>query len=198
MWRIRTPDCSPDCLPYPPPAPFPPAFPSPPGSVPHAPWSQPSSPGPTSPTRHRDISWLCWGGSAQVGMNDLFFLSQHTVNPAGRLNMSLMMFIPADEVQLGRWALAGPGGRGLLKAMPPPPPHCPGLPGRWEGLSCWAPHLSPSFLPGWHWSFLPRVPIGHCPQGSNSGGVGGRGMVGPGTWPLRPWVLCPTLHPGLK
>ena len=78
-----------------------------------------------------------------------------------------------------------------LSQRPPPAPHCPGLLGRWEGLSCWVPLVSPSFLPGWHWSFLPRVPIGHCPQGSNSGGVGDRGTVGPGTWPLRPWVLCP-------
>lgn len=38
---------------------------------------------------------------AQVGMNDLFFLSQHIVNPGGRLNMPLVVFIPADEAQLG-------------------------------------------------------------------------------------------------
>lgn len=109
VWRIRTPDSSPDChTPLVPP--LPPAYRTPPpsGSTSHASGSQPASAWPpSSPGRQRDVSWLCWGSSGttlspRVGMNDLFFLSQHIVNPGGRLNMPLMMFIPADEVQLGR------------------------------------------------------------------------------------------------
>lgn len=61
-------------------------------------------------------------------MNDLFFLSQHIVNPGRRLNMPLMMFIPADEAQLGRWDLCEPerkrpfegGGPNLLSLSGPP------------------------------------------------------------------------------
>lgn len=44
-------------------------------------------------------------------MNDLFFLSQHIVNPGGRLNMPLMVFIPADEAQLGKGDLCEPEGK---------------------------------------------------------------------------------------
>ena len=51
---------------------------------------------------------------ARVGMNDLFFLPQHIVNPSGRLNMPLVVFIPADEAQLGRWDLGEPEGKRLF------------------------------------------------------------------------------------
>ena len=53
-------------------------------------------------------------------MNDLFFLSQHIVNPSGRLNMPLVVFIPADEAQLGRWDLGEPEGKRLFWKAPGP------------------------------------------------------------------------------
>lgn len=122
--------------------------------------------------------------SARVGMNDLFFLSQHTVNPAGRLNMSLMMFIPADEVQLGRWALVGPGGRGLLKAMgwppqrPPPRPALSRPPGQVGGPELLGSPRLPKFSPGM--ALVLPAPRSHRPlsPGQQQRWGGGQGNGG--------------------
>lgn len=109
VWRIRTPDSSPNCPPYP-------VIPSPASRSSSPPGHTPCPLVPAHLTlahlsckaegHFLDLLGMFWQCSlTQIRMNDLFFLSQHIVNPGGRLNMSLMMFIPADEVQLGRWAL---------------------------------------------------------------------------------------------
>lgn len=109
----------------------------------------------------------------RVGMNDLFFLSQHIVNPGRRLNMPLMMFIPADEAQLGRWDLCEPERKRPF--------------GRWwaqSSLTLWAswaggkdraPGILLKWSPGCHLSFLPHTPSSHCSQGSNRGRLGALG-----------------------
>lgn len=151
LWRISSPDLSLDCVYHDTTTPRPhprPLLCLPPPQAPYL------TPPPQVPAHLTLAHLLCWKAVgnflallgkfwrhpiAGVRRNDLFFLSQHIVNPGGRLNMPLVLFIPADEAQLGRWDLCKPEGKAFWKPMGPISPLSPGCLGRWEGLSCWAP-----------------------------------------------------------
>lgn len=89
-----------------------------------------------------------------------FFFPSMIVNPSGRLNMPLVVFIPADEAQLGRWDLGEPEGKAVLEGDGPhlplsrPPEQVggtedPGAPLKWSPVSS---------------------PSSHCFQGGSRGG----------------------------
>lgn len=151
---------------------------------PEAPYLMPPGPRPltlasSSSERQGDFLALLgkfWRHSIlRVGMNDLFFLSQHIVNPGGRLNMPLMVFIPADEAQLGKWDLCEPGGKRPFERRWAQ--SSPTLQGSWAGGRDGAPGLPRKSSPGCHLFFPPHAPSSHCSQSSNRGQLGTLGKT---------------------
>lgn len=73
--------------------------------------------------------------------------------------MPLVVFIPADEAQLGRWDLGEPEGKRLFWKATGPVSPSPGLLSRWEGLRPWGPlKWSPV-------SLLPAVTVSRAAAG---------------------------------